>query len=62
MLPCNYEDSRVSVYVQDPLQKGACDILVNTVVDTDVVVILVGAYFYFHEYFLICGFWHWKAF
>lgn len=36
------------VYIQDALQKGACDILVSTV-DTNVIFILVGVYFTVYE-------------
>ena len=52
MSPCYYEeaDSRICIHVQDALQKGAHNILVSTV-DTDVIVILVGAYFTFYDKF-----------
>ena len=52
MSPCNHEeaDSRICIHVQHALQNGARNILVSTV-DTDVIVILVGAYFSFLDTF-----------
>ncbi len=45
-------DTRMCIHIQDALQKGAKKILVRTV-DTDVIVILAGHFFFYNQHIQI---------